>query len=95
MNINKNIIALVLFVVLICFMAFYIWIYNHTHSLLDEIAELRHQEASIATQNRILSVELQNLSRTDRIKQIASEQLNMTTPIPETLAVVINEEIIN
>jgi cell division protein FtsL len=41
------------------------------------------------TQNRLVAIELDQLSRADRIKQIASSEMDMWTPTPETLAVII------
>lgn len=89
---RKNTIILIgLFLTLIGFMIFYVWIFNHTNMLYKEIETLSRQEAGLATQNRILTVQLEKLSRADRIQKIAKTQLNMVTPAPETLAVVIRD----
>ena len=80
-----------LFTVLIGMMVFYIWIFNSTNQLYKEIETLKREEANLVTQNRISSVELDRLARVDRIKQIATTEMNMWTPPPETLTVVISE----
>lgn len=89
---RKNALILIgLFLTLIGFMVFYVWIFNHTNMLYKEIETLSRKEAGLATQNRILTVQLEKLSRADRIQKIATTQLNMVTPAPETLAVVIRD----
>ncbi len=83
-------ILFILFLSIIGLMVFYIWIYNHTNMMFREIEELQRKEANLAAQNRIVSVELDKLSRSDRIKKIASVQLDMVVPAPETLVVIID-----
>jgi len=78
-----------LFFFLIGMMVFYIWIFNYTNQLYKEIETLKREEANLITQNRITSVELDRLARADRIRQIAANEMNMWTPPPETLAVII------
>lgn len=58
--------------------------------MFREIEELQRKEAKLAAQNRIASVELDKLSRSDRIKKIASVQLDMVVPAPESLVVIID-----
>lgn len=79
-----------LFLALVGFMVFYIWIFNYTNILYGEIDKLKREEANLMTQNRIVSVELERLSRADRIINIAMSEMNMYTPAPETLVVIIN-----
>lgn len=83
-------ILLLLFLSLIGFMVFYIWIFNHSNMMFKKIEELQRKEANLLTQNRIASVELDKLSRSDRIIKIASVQLDMVIPAPETLVVIID-----
>ncbi len=83
-----------LFFCLIVFMVFYIWIYNYTNQLLTSVEDLRHEEVLLVNQNKMLSAEIENLNRADRIKKIAAQELNMVTPAPETLAVIIEQDII-
>ncbi|MBU0710685.1 cell division protein FtsL [bacterium] len=90
-NRRKNMIMSSLFLFLIGMMVFYVWIFNYTNQLYKEIDVLKREEANLVTQNRITSVELDRLARADRIKQIATDEMNMYTPTPETLAVVIAE----
>jgi len=78
-----------MFIFLIGMMVFYVWIFNYTNQLYKEIDALKREEANLITQNRISLVELDRLSRADRIKQIANTQLDMWTPQPETLNVII------
>ena len=80
----------VLFIILIVFMVFYVWIFNRTNALYQEVADLKRLENEMSAQNKILAVEIEQLSRSDRIKEIASTQLQMVVPVPETLAVVID-----
>ncbi|MBN2602264.1 MAG: cell division protein FtsL [Candidatus Marinimicrobia bacterium] len=94
-NRRKNMIMSSLFISLIGMMVFYVWIFNYTNQLYKEIDVLKREEANLVTQNRITSVELDRLARADRIKQIATDEMNMCTPPPETLAVVIAELTIN
>jgi len=89
-NKKKNLIMSTLFLLLVGFMIFYVWIFNYTNILYREIDKLRREEANLITQNRITSVELQRLSRADRIINIAMSEMNMYTPAPETLAVILN-----
>lgn len=58
--------------------------------MFKKIEELQRKEANLLTQNRIASVELDKLSRSDRIIKIASVQLDMVIPAPETLVVIID-----
>ncbi len=81
---------LALFSFLVGSMVLYVWIFNYTNILYKEVDKLRREEANLVTQNRIASVELERLSRADRIINIAMSEINMCTPAPETLAVVIN-----
>jgi len=94
-NRRKNIIMSSLFIFLIGMMVFYVWIFNYTNQLYTEIDTLKRDEANLVTQNRITSVELDRLARADRIKQIATNEMNMWTPAPETLAVVIANARVN
>ncbi|MCD6440432.1 MAG: cell division protein FtsL [Candidatus Marinimicrobia bacterium] len=89
-NKKKNMIMSALFLALVGFMVFYIWIFNYTNILYREIDKLKREEANLITQNRIVSVELERLSRADRIINIAMSEMNMYTPAPETLVVIIN-----
>lgn len=89
-NRKKNVIMSTLFLLIIGLMVFYVWIFNYTNQLFTKIDVLKREEANLITQNRITSVELDRLSRADRIKQIASSEMNMWSPPPETLAIIID-----
>ena len=79
-----------LFLLLLVFMLCYVWVYNRTNTLYQQVAELKTQETEIRSQNRELQVQVEQLSRSDRIKKIATEQIGLVVPVPETLAVVID-----
>lgn len=57
--------------------------------MIGEIDELKIVEAHLETEKRVLRADIDRLSRADRIKQIAFLHLDMVTPQPETLAVII------
>jgi len=88
-NKKRKLIMFALFLVLVCFMLFYIWIFNHTNVLFKDLERLKREEANLLTQNRLVAIEIDRLARADRIKQIASSEMNMWTPTPESLAVII------
>jgi len=75
-------------------MVFYVWIYNTTNALYREIDQLKRKEASLIARNQMLVVEIESLSRADRIKNIATTEIEMVTPLPETLAVIIDPKIL-
>ena len=89
-NRKKNVIMSTLFLLIIGLMVFYVWIFNYTNQLFTKMDVLKREEANLITQNRITSVELDRLSRADRIQQIASSEMNMWSPPPETLSVIID-----
>jgi cell division protein FtsL len=88
-NKKRKLVMFSLFLVLVCFMLFYIWIFNYTNISFKDLEKLKREEANLVTQNRLVAIELDQLSRADRIKQIASSEMDMWTPTPETLAVII------
>ncbi len=89
---RKNLLWISAFVLLVGSMVFYLWIYNHTNALYREIDQLRRKEVGLVARNRILVVEIEGLGRADRIKEIAATAIDMVTPAPETLAVIINPQ---
>ena len=86
---RRNIIITVLMVVLVGSMFTYLWIRNYTNSLYREIEQLQRKEGLLVASNRTLQIEIEALSRADRIKAIAENEIGMVYPYPETLAVVI------
>jgi cell division protein FtsL len=88
-NKKRKLIMFSLFLVLVCFMLFYIWIFNYTNLLFKDLEKLKREEANLLTQNRLVAIEIDRLARADRIKQIASSEMDMGTPAPESLAVII------
>jgi len=91
---KKNLLLIIGFFVLVGSMVFYIWIYNTTNALYREIDQLKRKEASLIARNQMLVVDIEKLSRADRIKNIATTKIEMVTPLPETLAVVIDSKVL-
>ena len=69
----------------------HIWKKNRIDVLLDELDVLNKNKRELILQNREIQIAIENLSRSERIKKIAMEELNMYTPDPETLTVKLNE----
>jgi cell division protein FtsL len=80
----------ILFTALISLMVFYVWIFNYTNILYQEVDLQKRERDSMRIKNKTIEVEIEKLSRSDRIKQIACEKLDMVVPEPETLEVVID-----
>lgn len=91
---KKSLLWISAFLLLVGSMVFYLWIYNHTNALYKEIDQLKRKEASLVAQNRMLVVEIEGLCRADRIKNIASTEIEMITPAPETLAVILDPKLL-
>lgn len=89
---HSLILFLIGFTASIILMAGYIWISNEINSLTRDIARLREVKARLITQNNIIKAEIERLSSADRIKKIASQELNMVIPKPETLFVVVRKD---
>jgi len=87
---RHNLVLLTIFSLLVGSMLFYLWIYNYTNQLYRNIEQLRRQESNLVARNRMTMIEIEHLNRTDRIKNIAANEIEMVTPVPETLAVVID-----
>ena len=73
---------------------YFIFGFNTTNALYREIDQLKRKEASLIAQNQMIVVEIERLSRADRIKNIATTEIEMVTPLPETLAVVIDSKVL-
>ncbi|MFA4838195.1 MAG: cell division protein FtsL [Candidatus Neomarinimicrobiota bacterium] len=93
-KVTRNLILFMGFISVVLLAVLYLWIFNHTNLMFREVEDLKRKEAMLATQNRMISMDINRLSRADRITEIASTQLEMVTPIPETIAVIINTEIL-
>jgi len=87
---RKSLLWIAAFFMLVGSMVCYLWIYNRTNALYREIDQFKRKEASLIARNRMLIVEIEGLGRADRIKNIASSEIEMVTPVPETLAVVLD-----
>lgn len=68
----------------------YLWVHNAVTKTIKDNMTLRQMEEQLDNKNRELRSELSQLSRGDRIKRIAREELNMVTPEPESLVVFID-----
>lgn len=91
MNRRMKLTVLGLLLILSCVL--YIWKKNKIDLLVDDLVVLQRKEQELRTQTREIEIEIERLSRSERIKRIASEELNMYTPDPETLTVKLDEEI--
>ncbi len=65
----------------------YLWIYNAVTGTIEENEALRRMETQLEHRNQELQSAVSQLSRGDRIKQIARTDLHMVTPPPESLVV--------
>jgi cell division protein FtsL len=73
--------------------ALYIWKKNKIDVMTDELAILESKQRELMASNREIKIALERLSRSERIKEIATKKLNMYTPDPETLTVKIDEDL--
>ncbi len=87
---SKHIKLLIMGVLIISSLFLYIWKRNKIDMLIDNISILEIQQDRLINENQTITIEIEKLSRADRIKQIASLKLDMVIPAPETLLVVIN-----
>ncbi len=90
---SRNIKLTLLGVLLILSCVLYIWKKNKIDLLVDDMIVLQRKEQELKVQTREIKIEIERLSRSERIKRIASEKLNMYTPDPETLTVKLDEDI--
>ncbi len=88
---SKHIKLLIMGVLIISSLFLYIWKRNKIDMLIDNISILEIQQDRLINENQTITIEIEKLSRADRIKQIASLKLDMVIPAPETLLVVINK----
>lgn len=72
----------------------YLWIYNEINLTMREIIELEQIHENLLTENRELENTNAALRRSDRISMVAREKLGMITPLPETLVVYVDPEIL-
>lgn len=70
----------------------YLWIHNAVTSTIKENMALRHMETQLENRNKELQSEISQLSRGDRIKRIARDELQMVTPEPESLVIFMESE---
>lgn len=75
--------------------AIYIWIFNYTNMLVNDIDSLLAEEARVETEVKLIRAEIDRLSQSDRIQEIASTQLDMVVPSPETIIVVIEPNLVS
>lgn len=60
---------------------------------MENLTILESKERELIAQNREIKIEIERLSRSERIQKIAKEQLKMYIPDPETLTVKIDKEL--
>jgi len=82
---------LVMSILIGCFLG-YLWIHNTVTETIKENVALRKMERQLENRNKELRSEISELSRGDRIKRIAREQLHMQSPEPESLIVFIDSQ---
>ncbi len=70
----------------------YLWIHNAVTSTIKENMALRHMETQLENRNKELNSAISQLSRGDRIKRIARDELQMVIPEPESLAIFVEPE---
>lgn len=87
---RRNLSIAILVILIIGSMFFHLWIRNYTNNLYREIERLQRKQGLMVARNRSLQIEIETLSRPDRIKAIAENEIGMTYPYPETLAVIID-----
>lgn len=80
---------------LVVMSAIYIWIFNYTNMLVNDIDSLLAEEARVETEVKLIRAEIDRLSQSDRIQEIASTQLDMVVPSPETIIVVIEPNLVS
>lgn len=65
----------------------HIWKKNRIDVLIDELDILNTKKQELVLENREIKIAIENLSRSERIKDIATKELNMYSPDPETLTI--------
>jgi cell division protein FtsL len=92
---SKKIILPIGLLILVAMSAVYIWIFNYTNMLISDIDSLIAEEMRVETKVKLIRAEIDRLSQSDRIQEIASTQLDMVVPSPETIVVVIEPNFVN
>ena len=90
---SRNIKLLLLALLIIASGIFYVWKRNKIDMMIENLTILESKEHELIAQNREINIDLERLSRSERIQKIAKEQLNMYIPDPETLAVKLDKEL--
>lgn len=90
---NRRLRLTIIGLTLILSSVLYIWKKNKIDVMTDELAILESKQRELVASNREIKIALERLSRSERIKEIATKKLNMYTPNPETLTVKINEDL--
>lgn len=67
----------------------YLWVYNEIILTERGNTGLRKTQESLLEDNKRLEGDIARLMRADRITSIAEKELNLVTPVPETLVVFI------
>ncbi len=87
---SKNIKLALIGLLIILTGLLYVWKKNKIDLLLDKLSRKQLQAKKLREKNRKIEIEIERLSRAERIKAKASDQLNMYSPDPETLTVTID-----
>ena len=90
---SRNMKLMLLGLLIIVSGLFYVWEKNKVDMMMENLNILETKESELIAQNREIKIEIERLSRSERIQKIANEQLNMYTPDPETLTVKIDKKL--
>ncbi|MBN2280640.1 MAG: cell division protein FtsL [Candidatus Marinimicrobia bacterium] len=88
---SRNFKLLFLGLLIIASGLFYVWMRNTVDIMMKKLSEKEQREKELITENRELKIDIERLSRSERIQHIAREQLKMVVPDPETLSVTIEK----
>jgi len=91
--VSRNVKLLLLGLLIILSGIFYVWKRNKVDMMMENLTILESKERELIAQNREIKIEIERLSRSERIQKIAKEQLKMYIPDPETLTVKIDKEL--
>lgn len=88
---NRKLTLLFLGLLLVVSCVLHIWKKNKIDVMIEDLTILTAKKKELTLQNREIEIAIENLSRSERIKKMAVEELNMYTPDPETLTVKLND----
>jgi cell division protein FtsL len=90
---SRKITLIILGALIVISCVLHIWKKNKIDLMIDRLEILTAKKRELTLQNREIEIAIENLSRSERIKKIATEELGMYTPDPETLTVKLDENL--